>query len=144
MKWGDFKVGNLKKPINRKLVPLSTAGQATPPQNSVTLPDENRAKPTETLSWTARPAGSNLSSSDLAKKYDQLAELKIKLTTYQLEALKNEHTVTEERKEELFALKKKSLELDIDIKRALLQKIDDSSASDLLLCLLQGKGNSIQ
>lgn len=138
MNWGDFKVDHLKKPINKKLIPKS---QLAPPNDgnlaSKASSSRTPAKdptPEKDHSWTARrrPTAVALSSSDMSKKYNELAELKIQLVKNELEKCDSQNRLKQERDTIEFELKKKSLCLDIQIKQAMLEKIKCSSSSELL------------
>ncbi|KAG5873061.1 hypothetical protein JTB14_007698 [Gonioctena quinquepunctata] len=136
--WRDFKVDHLRKPVNKKLIPKS---QLAPPNDgnltsgassSKTPAKDNKSE--RDHSWTARrkPSAVALSSSDMSKKYNELAELKIQLVKNELEKCDSENRLEEERDTIELKLKKKSLSSAIQIKQVLLEKNKYASSSELV------------
>lgn len=68
-----------------------------------------------------------LNSSHISKQYSDLAEIKMELAQLQLTALKAEIAAKQKQSEMEFLLKKKNLELDIQLKQEQLKKIQVNS-----------------
>ncbi|XP_018569765.1 uncharacterized protein LOC108909821 [Anoplophora glabripennis] len=92
------------------------------PLNETTATDDNLFS---TAHWTSRnrPVISTLASSELSKKYNKLAELKIELVQVELDRLKAEQEIKKERDLVEFELRRKFLELDLKIKHIFLEKM---------------------
>ncbi|KMQ89640.1 myb sant-like dna-binding domain-containing protein 3 protein [Lasius niger] len=92
---------------------------------------ENKENEANLLQTTARrqrrPSTMALHSSHISKQYSDLAEIKMELGKLQLIALKEEMTAKQKLNEMEFELKKKSLDLDIQLKQAQLRKLHTSS-----------------
>lgn len=117
LNWGDYTKRHLKSPLNPKLVPKSkntskSAGEAGTSVKNNDIETQYR--------WSSRrrPVASNISYSNLSKKYEELADLKIEINKIELDRVKME-----------YELKRQSLELEIDIKKAHLNKITNKSPS---------------
>jgi len=74
-----------------------------------------------------RPSTMALNSSHISKQYSDLAEIKMELAKLQLIAQKEEMAVKQEQNKIEFELRKKSLELDIELKKAQLKRLQASS-----------------
>lgn len=83
-------------------------------------PEKNNDIEIPQYRWSSRrrPVASNISYSNLSKKYEELADLKIEINTIELGRVKME-----------YELKRQSLVLDIDIKKAHLNKITKSPST---------------
>lgn len=93
----------------------STTHQVRLPRGPANNEDTDNL-PSSQWSSRNRPIISTLASSELSKKYNKLADLKIEIAILELEKVRSESD-----------LRKKSLELDIQIKQSYLQKIESSS-----------------
>ncbi|XP_074035260.1 uncharacterized protein [Leptinotarsa decemlineata] len=114
LNWGDYTKRHLKSPLNPKLVPKSK--KPSKPACEVVTP----VKKTQQHRWSSRrrPVVSNISYSNLSKKYEELADLKIEINKIELDRVKME-----------YELNRQSLELEIDIKKAHLNKITKSPST---------------
>ncbi|XP_018568586.1 uncharacterized protein LOC108908892 [Anoplophora glabripennis] len=117
--WGNYKPEDFKKPLHPKLLPKAKKIESSSrkvPLNETTATDDNNLF--STSHWTSRnrPIISTLASSELSKKYNKLAELKIELVQVELDRLKAEQEIKKERDLVEFELRRKSLELDLKIK----------------------------
>lgn len=74
-----------------------------------------------------RPSTMALHSSHISKQYSDLAEIKMELGKLQLIALREEMAAKQKLNEMEFELKKKSLDLDIQLKQTQLRKLHTSS-----------------
>lgn len=127
----------MKRPLNKKLVPQTTKKQST--NNSIPTtkksvsnitnpkktPSENK---TPSKSSQRRPGIIGLHSTDLAKEYSELATIKLKLAQEQLMILQAEaqySKIKRERDKVEFNLRKKCLELDIEIKKRQAHRLKD-------------------
>ncbi|CAH1117627.1 unnamed protein product [Phaedon cochleariae] len=134
--WGDFKVSHLHTPVHSKLKHNSSKAMKTTqlPAEKEFSAATNEPEPSTSTSWSAkrRPITSALASSDISKKYIMLADLKIQIAKHELGQVEISRTRKEQQDKIEFELRKKSLELDIEIKEAILKKIDYLNPSDLI------------
>ncbi|XP_055851302.1 uncharacterized protein LOC129915671 [Episyrphus balteatus] len=141
--WSTYKPDQLRAPVSKKLKPnsLEVANDVhfgLKEEENATLPVKNSekqgAKRCVENNWSTRrrPIAASLPSSKISEQYSLLSKIKTELVQLQLQAAKVESE-----------LKKKSLELDIQIKEELLKKIKNSTISNDDVDLLQLTKNII-
>lgn len=92
--------------------------KSQPPKLSKICPTNEQPEKLLSTNWTSRnrPVISTLPSSELSKKYNKLADLKIEIANLELEKLRSE-----------LELQQKSLQLDVEIKKKYLQKLEENT-----------------
>ncbi|GLV41746.1 hypothetical protein CBL_12035 [Carabus blaptoides fortunei] len=100
--WGNHKADNLKTPVSKKLRSLQPEWK-------------NCRRP--------RTSTNVIYSSHIAEQYSKLATIKLELAEMQRDAFKEELAIKQERENIEFELKKRSIELDIELKQIQLKKM---------------------
>ncbi|XP_018562382.1 uncharacterized protein LOC108904350 [Anoplophora glabripennis] len=134
--WQHYQLISMKKPLNEILKNVINGGTSehiqTPPSK------RKRTSPNEDNGWSTRrrpTAGVNIT---LAHKFEELTEIKAKATKLQLAILKEEnmhqnmkwecqreeYSLKQTQLKELHELQKTSLQLDIEIKKKQLEKLN--------------------
>ncbi|KAJ8974979.1 hypothetical protein NQ317_013488 [Molorchus minor] len=117
--WQHYKPSSLQTPLNEKLKKViqdNAKEMKTPSKRSL---GEN--------TWTTRRRPVNSANASVARKFEELTEIKTQIANVQLEMAKMEkenYSCKRARDAELHELQKASLQLDISIKKKQLEKLN--------------------